>query len=250
MLNKKFVFVIVSLLLLNILTLSLVKSQQPPGLPSELQQDPEELKESIKNKTETKWQYLGKEWQNILLNNTAVYETNSFLEKVDDKTLLFTILFGRPYSLSITLLVIILLWILFFIQFGRILKTYSLFSGSISWIISFGLVMIMAQLGILLKITELLGWLIFVKKGTVWNIAITLAIMLGFYLFYYFGSLYSKIMEQQKEEFEKEREKIERQILHQTVTALTENFKQKGRSWWIIIIILILLAIAFVAFFL
>ena len=161
---KKLGIFLIFLLLINFLAISLIHAETAPGIPSIL--TPEETEKTIadlKNKSLTKWDYLGQNWQVMLLKNKVVASLDSFFTKI---SIIFVILFGMPYSLSITLLVIILLWIFFFFKFGEIFKDFSAFSEGTSWFIALGLTIILAQLQILKKITQFLGWLLFVNKAS------------------------------------------------------------------------------------
>jgi hypothetical protein len=214
---------LISLLILPLILQVVIAQEAPPGMPEQL--TPEGAEKTIgelKNKTETKWDYLGGEWKNMLLKNRYFSAVDSSLSKI---SVIFFILFGQPYSFSITLLIIIILWLFFFFKFSEILRVYSAFSSGTSWLISLALVMIMAQLKILKKITEFLGWLVFVKKGVVWNISMIIIIILAFILIYCSSSILAKYKKKQKEKQEKEQEKRERKILRANLEEIRKGME-------------------------
>ncbi|MBU1136496.1 MAG: hypothetical protein KJ559_03235 [Nanoarchaeota archaeon] len=225
---KKISFILISLLILNLVIINLVLAQESPidigklnpetGLPEGVPSDLAGVQEIAK----TKWDYLGKEWQKILLKNPVVSKIDSALAKV---SFVFVILFGMPYSLSLTLLVIIILWFFFFFKFAEIFKNFSAFSESASWVISLALVIFMAQTKVLQKITEWLGWLVFAKKEWWWNLSMIILLVFLFILFYKLSSAYAKKIKEQKEEIEKQQEKMDRKILHETTKGIVHGIE-------------------------
>ncbi|MEK6820509.1 MAG: hypothetical protein AABX71_02240, partial [Nanoarchaeota archaeon] len=213
---KKIGVLIIFLLLLNILAMTITLAQEtPPGMPSILNPGEAEKKiEEAKNKTETTWDYLSKEWKKMLLGNKFVSALDSFFTKISS---IFLILFGEGYALSLTLFIIIILWIYFFLKFAEILRDFSAFSSGTSWLISLGIVAIMAQTKILRKIVEFFMWLILAKEAVWWRILMTGIIVFALILIYAASSYFSRIFKEQKEELEKEQEKTERKTLHKVV---------------------------------
>jgi len=107
-----------------------------------------------------KWDYLGKEWKTILMQNTIVKSIDSFLQKI---SLVFSILFGTPYSLSLAFFLTIFLWTyLLFVVFNILGNT--IFSKGTSIIISLGLIIGMAQLKFLQMPVNLIIGLFFGEK--------------------------------------------------------------------------------------
>src|SRR3989338_3842042 len=91
------VFLLVSVSL--ILVLQTAKAQDDIlGLPAGL--SPEEV-EKTQEKVEGKWDYLAREWKNIFLKNKFVSAIDSFFTKI---SIVFRILFGMEYSMSLVLL--------------------------------------------------------------------------------------------------------------------------------------------------
>jgi len=88
-----------------------------------------------------KWEYLGTEWKNILMNNIVVKAIDSFFQKLN---VVFLVVFGVEYSLSVAFFLTVVLWVLLFLTFHNILGN-AIFSKLVSSVISFALVILIAQ---------------------------------------------------------------------------------------------------------
>lgn len=216
MLNKK-IFLILIILLLTSLNLTPALAQQPPGI-SELPKGSEQLAEKIANPeeiiedAESKWDYLGKEWKNILLKNSIIKKIDSFFTKI---SFIFRILFGQTYSLSITLFFVVILWFFIFIFVGNILKSSGFIRGVPAYLIGLVPAIILAQLDIFRKIVVAVGTFVFSREAK-WA-RITLAIVAIFVLILLFAvsEALSKYLEKRRKltkekEAELSQEKIKR----------------------------------------
>ncbi len=223
MLNKKLALLILFLILSDFLFLTLIKAQEtPPGLPPQLGQSPEETLEQLKNKTETKWDYLGEEWRNILLKNKIVSALDAFFTKI---SIVFRVLFGTDYSLSLTLLVVVVLWFYFLFKFAELFRDFTAFSSGTSWIMALGLAIVMAQLQILRKITEGLGWLVFARKAWWWNLITILILIIVFILIYKLSSAWAKKAKESREKLEKEKTEQAGKVIQATAKGITEGLE-------------------------
>ncbi len=181
----------------------------------------EDIKEDIEQK---RWDYLGEEWKKILLENRFVSAMDSFLKKID---IVFVVLFGEHYSLSLVLLSIILLWFYLFLKMSEILTDYSSFSSTTSMVIGFVLTIILAQFKILRAIIEFFAWLIFWKESNVWRFVILFIIVVGMIGIYYLSSYMGEIHKKKKEEEEKQQEKIDRHFLRKIAEMFSKAFGKK-----------------------
>jgi len=173
--KKGGVLFIIALIVLNFLVLTFVSAQDlPPGMPSQLGQSPEETIEKVKNITETKWDYLGKEWRNIMLKNNFVSAMDGFFNKISP---VFLVLFGESYSLSLALFVIIILWLIVFVESSRIIKSWGVAKGSYAYIIGLAFAVILAQIKFFNIIVNAAGRLIFSRESK-WT-----SFLLGFVFF-------------------------------------------------------------------
>lgn len=206
-----FIFLFVFLLCLHVYSIRAQDiTEGLEGAKEQLQEGTEKIEDIKDTLEEKRWEYLGKEWKKILLENKFVSTMNSFLTKI---SIVFVIFFGEPYSLSFVLLGVIILWFYFFLKFSEILTDYSSFSSTTSMVIGFALTMVLAQFKILKKIIEFFGWLIFWKESNIWRFVIVLVIFLLMIGLYYLSSYLGERHKKQKEEEAKQQEKIDRSFL-------------------------------------
>ncbi|MBI2047196.1 hypothetical protein HYT26_03475 [Candidatus Pacearchaeota archaeon] len=149
-----------------------VHAQEIPGLPAGL--SPEEV-EKTQEKVEGKWDYLAREWKNILLKNKFVSAIDSFFTKI---SFVFRILFGMEYSMSLVLLIVIILWFYFLINLLQIYRYVSIFSGWVNYVVAFGLVIIAAQTKVLEKIAKFVIWFILGIISSWWFSLIIMVVLI------------------------------------------------------------------------
>lgn len=170
MLKKSLSLVFVSLLLVS--AASFISAQNPlDGLAGQIEDTTgkiEDTADKIKDMTreDYKWEVLTEKLQEMLLKNPVVAKIDEILKKGN---IVFVILFGRDYSLSLTLVFLIVLWFYFWSQFSKIIGTFSTFSSGTSMIISLGMVVIMAQLKFFDWASQMIFKLVFYREG-IWGI--------------------------------------------------------------------------------
>ena len=134
--NKKVFFVFVlSLFLLLPLVLNFINSQAENSTIFGISPD------SGVKLTE-KWEYLGKEWKNILMGNSFIKNVDSFFQKI---SIVFSVLFGIEYSLSLALFLTTILWLYVFFMLTGVLGNI-ISSKWVSLLISLGFVILLAQI--------------------------------------------------------------------------------------------------------
>jgi len=134
--NKKVFFVFVlSLFLLLPLVLNFINSQAENSTIFGISPD------SGVKLTE-KWEYLGKEWKNILMGNSIIRGIDSFFQKI---SIVFSVLFGIEYSLSLALFLTTILWLYVFFMLTGVLGNI-ISSKWVSLLISLGFVILLAQI--------------------------------------------------------------------------------------------------------
>jgi len=218
------VLIFILVILLQFLQVQSVLAQDFEENLEDVQGKIEDVEEEIEDIREGKWDYLGKEWKEILLKNKFVSTVDTFFAKI---SIVFVILFGEPYSLSLTLLFVIMLWFYFFFKFSEIFVDFSSFSSTTAIVIGGALTIILAQFNILRKIIEFFGWLVFSQESNIWRFLIMLGIFLvligSYYFSSYLGDKFKKNKEKREkkeEEMEKERAKADRGILRKLVESI------------------------------
>jgi hypothetical protein len=207
--DKK-IFSIIFLALLLVSTISFVLAQNPldefAGKIDEGTKKIEETEQKVQNLTreDAKWEYLGEWWQGFLLKNKAI----AFMDNLFTKgNIVFVVLFGRDYALSLTLLFLIFLWVYFLSQFDKILSTFSTFGSGTSFVIALGMTIILAQMKFFDWFSEVLFKLVFYQEGVygwIWVVgSIIFAILVGMILSRFFSSLKRAILKWKDESYRK-----------------------------------------------
>ncbi|MEM4181694.1 MAG: hypothetical protein QXX68_00875 [Candidatus Pacearchaeota archaeon] len=202
-----FIFIILFLLVGN---LSSVFSANIDDLGKQIESGGKKLEETQKNlermtKEDYKWEILSKNWREILLKNKGI----AFLDGIFKKgNIVFVVLFGKDYSLSLTLLFLIILWFYFWNQFYKILSTFSTFGNSTSLIISLGITIILAQIQFFDKISELLFKFIFYRQeiwGWIWYlISVGVIILFSMIFSRFFSSLKTVVLKMKDEQYRRQ----------------------------------------------
>jgi len=124
--KKVFVFFVLGILFLNFA----VAADPLDGFEDKINQV-QDVKEKVEEGVEKskdqavweeKWDYLGKEWPKLMLRNDVVLKLDGFFSKF---SLVFSILFGAPYSMSLVLFFIVFLWLFFFSSIMKIIIAMS-----------------------------------------------------------------------------------------------------------------------------
>ena len=137
------------------------------GLSEQLNTQLGETNELIENNADPsswgeKWDYLAEEWKTIFLQNPIISSIDAFLTKI---SIIFRILFGVEYSLSLIVLFIIPFWIYFFDLFRGILSSLKIFGGKGSQIlVSIGFTIMLAQVGFFYFLVSLIFKIIFLPE--------------------------------------------------------------------------------------
>lgn len=155
---------------------------------------------------EAKWAYLGKEWKNMILGNPIVKAIDSFFTSIN---IVFLIVFGIDYSLSLVFLFTVILW-LFFIGFiNNIFKIVSIFSEKICLVISIAMVIGSGQLGMLKYTVNLLMWWFFGQKEVWMKWLIGIGTFVALVFIWMFLKTLAKQAKKNREELKIEKDKME-----------------------------------------
>jgi hypothetical protein len=214
--KKAGVLIIISLLLISFLSITLTYAQESPPLPYGI--NPDEI-ENTKTNVESKWDYLSKEWKTVLLKNKYISAVDSFLQKI---SYIFVILFGQPYSLSLTLLLVIIFWLCFFFVFSVIFKNYSSFSPPIAYIISLILVVIAAQLKLWEKQATFFLWLIFGDKPWWFSVIIIILLAAIFFLLFTYIKKFGKQISANRKKMKELEARLKMEVGAKSGEALTK----------------------------
>jgi len=168
-----------------------------------------------------KWEYLGKEWKNILMGNPFIKGVDSFFQNIN---FIFVILFGMEYSLSIALLLTIALWMYIFFLFNRI-SINMIFSKGVALLISFGLTILIAQIGLFSKMVNFIIGIFFGEQPWWVKVIIGLAIFVILAVFFIVMIKFGKQIAANRKKLKEEKDRLK---LHTGAVAGEELSKAIG----------------------
>jgi hypothetical protein len=151
------------------------------------------------------WANLGKQWKDSLLKMPVIHAFDLFFQGIN---FVFLGLFGINYSLSLAFLFTMILWFLFFFKFYDILKIASLFSKWVCLIISLGLTILLAQVGLFSMIINAIIQLFFGPQTWWMKVIIGVLIVFGLVMLFAFIKKFGKKMEENKKKRKDEENRI------------------------------------------
>ncbi|MBU2562610.1 MAG: hypothetical protein KKF68_03045 [Nanoarchaeota archaeon] len=146
-----------------------------------------------------KWDYLGSEWKTILLKNPFVSGVDSFFTKIN---IVFRVLFGMDYSLSLTLFAVFLLWLCVVFDVGSIINSWGIVKGVLAYLISTLLAIILAQVQVFKNIVILLGRVAFSPEHEWTRFLVIIVLFVFILLFHSILQAYSKYLEARRKKIE------------------------------------------------
>ncbi len=179
--------------------------------------------ESKIEKAKEKWEYLGREWQKILLKNKFI----NFLDKIGKKlSPLASILLGQPYSLTLSFLLVALLWLIIAVGIGRIF-TYAFSLPKWAGIpIGFALSTLLAQLNLYAGLVSLFGALVLLYELWWARLVITIILLAVLFVFFYLLKYFGDYARAKQEERKKEQAELARDVIIKTARGLERGMGQ------------------------
>lgn len=206
--KKSLVFICFAILFLMIFPSMISAQEIPSGLSEE---EIENLNKITVAANPQKWGELLESWKAGILENPIIFAVNNLFIQLN---IVFLILFGVDYSMSLFMFFVIVFWVFFLISIASGLRMTSIFSDWVSMIISLGLTIVLAQLKLYSTISNLLFNNSFILNAKPFVGAL---IYLGIIILLVFLASLQKIIENKlksnKELLEKEKEKLNRNIL-------------------------------------
>jgi len=204
--KKLGVFLLV-LILFSIFSTILIKAQEPPLPPGfeRLQNISEKLTDE-----EARTEYLKQKWQEIFLKNSVISSMDSFFT---DISLVFRILFGQPYSFSLTLFLIVILWAIVALKAAEIIRSSINLSEGLSYLAGIAAAVVLAQIQVLRIFVAFLMRFAFSQEAA-WARTIAIVFIVAIFIFiYYFGGVLSAYLKQRRKNLkEEETETKQKQI--------------------------------------
>ncbi|MDO8467506.1 MAG: hypothetical protein Q7S56_00985 [Nanoarchaeota archaeon] len=158
-----------------------------------------------------KWDYLGQEWQKILLQNSVIAAADGFFKKIN---IVFVVLFGIPYEMSLVLLAVFFLWLLLWNWSYKIIKSSGIIGVGIwPYLVSLLFVIALSQIGFIRGIVLFTGNFVFSQDSAWARTLLIIGIVFVLFLFNYIDGFASKYFRAKKENDEKRLEELNRTIL-------------------------------------
>ncbi len=170
---------------------------------------------------EDKWEYLAQEWKNLLLKNKYISEVDTFLRRF---SFVFVFLFGQPYDFSASLFILVYLWLIILLIFFDVFVTYSAFSKGVSYVFAIALNVILAQVGIYRRLSDLVFKTIFYGEG-VWRwVSLAVFIISLVFILLFIKIILRKVRMEKKTGAEQE-QKLHQKVLKETVQGVDEGLR-------------------------
>lgn len=167
---------------------------------------------------EEKWDYLGNEWKGLILKNKFIAGFDAFFSKI---SIVFQILFGVPYSMSLALFGILVIWTFFLMNASRLVGASGFFDGKMSLLGGLLLVIILAQFRVFEIIVVFLGNVIFSPQYS-WTRVLLFILVVGvFMVFDYLDRMLGKYIKKMKvSEFDAEAKASKQSMIEFTKNML------------------------------
>jgi len=171
-----------------------------------------------------KWGEVLESWKQGFLQNELIAGINSFFTSIN---ILFLILFGTDYSMSLFMFFVIVFWIFFLVQIAGALRMTSIFSKGISMIIAVGLTIVLAQLNLYSALSNFLFNNSFILNAKPWVGAL---VYVGIIILLVFlgtvNKLVEKKLEKNRELLEEEKAKLNRNVLDTYVSGIKKGMDE------------------------
>ena len=208
-------------LILNLILVK-VQAQEAPALPEGVEKIVE-VTEKLSDE-DTRSEYLKQEWLKILKKYTFFSAIDNFFKK---NSIVFSIIFNRPYSFSLTLFFVIVFWFIFALGGAQFIKYLSKIESSlIPIILGMLLAVILAHVNLFYAISKLFIWFLFFKKEWYWEVLIFFVEVIVIIIIVYFIILFSKAREVAKIIYGKKEQKKSQTIFSKFFQGLKTGSKE------------------------
>ncbi|MBM3232944.1 hypothetical protein FJZ18_02130 [Candidatus Pacearchaeota archaeon] len=139
--------------------------------------------------------YLPQEWSEILSKNKFIGPVhNTFVAN----PLIFRIVFGDPYSLSLVFLIIIILWVFIGVKSGQLFEASGILKGAPSIIAGFVFSILLAQTTIIRNISKITLDLVFKAENWALQLIIALLFFVVLFIISYIMSISEKALKERR----------------------------------------------------
>ena len=171
---------------------------------------------------ELRKQYLEMEFKKIILQNPIVKSIDSWCTA---NTLLFRIIFGSNYSLTLTFLFIVVLWFVFFLKLPDIIKEGFNVNIIVSFLLAIPLTIIIANLQIFWLISNIFVKIILLNENTWIRSLLFLFVIIIIIFIYYLEDSTSKYLREQKKKKKEENTELNKKELDEYTKGIRKYSK-------------------------
>jgi len=190
--KKGLILFLFALILFGIFAVSFIHAIEYSDVSGQVDDTQQQI-ENVTSQFENKWDYLQKEWKSMLLKNKFVFAVDSFFTKIN---IAFLVLFAEDYSLvSLTLWLVIILWILFAVIIMNALKAQLGLDSGISFLIGAAVSVILSQIKIFHILVTFILKIAFAPDLWYVRLIIWIFIFIGFFAVYYVSKILDKYLE-------------------------------------------------------
>jgi len=220
--NKKTILAVLLIVLLAIQIFIRYGQAQTGNEAEKYAQQAQEVESKIERARE-RWEYLGEEWQKILLKNRFI----NFLDSIGKKlSPLASILLGQQYSLTLSFFLVALLWLIMAVETSRIF-TYGLSLPKWAGIpIGFAFSTLLAQLNLYAGLVSLVASLILIYELWWARLVITIILLAVLFVFFYLLKYLGDYARAKQEERKKEQAELARDVIIKTARGLEKGMGQ------------------------
>jgi hypothetical protein len=155
--------------------------------------------DDFKNPEQLKEEYLQKNWAEIIAKNKFIGPIHNFFLKIST---VFKVLFGQPYSFSLTLLLVIVLWIVILKEAYLLLSVASPFNKLTNIVMALAISIILAQLQMLYFISNFVVQLIIAKEAWWMRLIAILVFVVIIFVINYGAKLGAQMVRKSKQQNE------------------------------------------------
>lgn len=161
-----------------------------------------------------KWEFIGVQWKEFLLKNKMIAGIDAFFTKIN---LVFVVLFGIDWSLSLTMFFVFFLWLFTLIS---ITKYFYVDSKLLRFVYSLLCVTVLAQLHFFSSLSSLASELVFLKVSPLWRTFFIFIIFLFIFLWYKLNSIFAFYFEKRRKNLIEQKARFNEKKIEKVVKGI------------------------------
>lgn len=193
-----------------------VRAEDVTGLEGQIENASKTINNIEENISKIKYDYLSGQWKEVFLKNKTIASINSFFTDIN---IIFVILFGRSWSLSLEMLFSFMLWLFTLLS----LTSYAYFrNGWYKTIFVIAVTILLAQLQIFNYIALIAVKLMFYRSSASWSLITAIFIFVAIFFYLIINKKIAASLKKTREE--------KRKLLQEEKTKELEAFNKSLRT--------------------